>query len=69
MELKDTIDGMLSKDYKERFEEEYNQLTIRLTNLYDFLSQKGDKTLNNSNIKLLRIQAGLYGSIRRHIKR
>lgn len=57
MELKDTIDGMLSKDYKERFKAEYNQLTIRLTKLYDFLSQKGNKTLNNSNIKLLKYQA------------
>lgn len=29
MELKDTVDGMLSSDYKERFKAEYRQLQIR----------------------------------------
>lgn len=57
MTLKDTIDDMLSTDYKKRFIAEYNQLTIRLTKLYDFLSKKDDKTLNNGNIKLLKYQA------------
>lgn len=57
MTLKDTVDDMLSVDYKKRFIAEYNQLTIRLTKLYDFLSEKDDKTLNNGNIKLLKYQA------------
>lgn len=57
MTLKDTVDDMLSTDYKKRFIAEYNQLIIRLTKLYDFLSEKDDKTLNNGNIKLLKYQA------------
>lgn len=57
MTLKDTVDDMLSADYKKRFIAEYNQLIIRLTKLYDFLSEKDDKTLNNGNIKLLKYQA------------
>ena len=57
MTLKDTVDDMLSADYKKRFIAEYNQLTIRLTKLYDFLSKKDDKALNNGNIKLLKCQA------------
>lgn len=57
MTLKDTVDDMLSTDYKKRFIAEYNQLIIRLTKLYDFLSEKDDKTLNNVNIKLLKYQA------------
>ena len=38
MELKDTVDMMLSSDYKERFKAEYYQLKIRyykLKNMYD----------------------------------
>lgn len=33
MELKDTIEGMTSDDYKERFKAEYKQLIIRLEKL------------------------------------
>lgn len=33
MELKDTIDGMTSTDYKERFKAEYYQLKIRYEKL------------------------------------
>lgn len=32
-ELKDTVDGMLSSDYKERFKAEYYQLEIRFNKL------------------------------------
>lgn len=38
MELKDTVEGMLSDDYKERFVAEYQQVAIRerkLSNLID----------------------------------
>ena len=39
MELKDTIDLMQSKDYKERFKAEYYQLKIRREKLMDFLDR------------------------------
>lgn len=48
-ELKDTIDGMTSKDYKERFVAEYKQLIIRLSKL-EFIIAKA-KT-NNLEFKL-----------------
>ena len=32
MDLKDTVEGMLSEDYKERFKAEYLQTKIRMTN-------------------------------------
>lgn len=38
-ELKDTIDDMLSLDYKERFRAEYNQLKIRYTKLESMLNK------------------------------
>ena len=38
-ELKDTVDGMLSSDYKERFKAEYYQLEYR--------TRKLDKMLND----------------------
>lgn len=37
MELKDTVDGMLSDDYKERFKAEYDQLMIRASRLEKLL--------------------------------
>ena len=37
MELKDTVSGMLSADYKERFTAEYKQLSIRALKLEIFL--------------------------------
>ena len=37
MELRDTIPGMLSLDYKERFTAEYEQLSIRAQKLEIFL--------------------------------
>lgn len=56
MELKDTVDGMLSKDYKERFIAEYNQAVIRRDKLFDMLDKYINKTLcftPKSNIKVL----------------
>lgn len=35
-ELKDTVDGMLSTDYKERFVAEYQQTKIRYEKLKSF---------------------------------
>lgn len=39
MELKDTVDLMLSKDYKERFKAEYHQLSYRLRKLSEMLDK------------------------------
>ena len=36
--LKDTVDGMLSTDYKERFKAEYHQLRIRYNKLHDMVT-------------------------------
>lgn len=38
MELKDTVEGMLSTDYKERFKAEYQQLKIRFFSLWNMLA-------------------------------
>ena len=37
MEYKDTVDMMLSDDYKERMKAEYYQLKIRMEKLKDFI--------------------------------
>lgn len=42
MELKDTVAGMLSGDYKERFRAEYDQLRIRLEKL-DVLIRRAER--------------------------
>ena len=42
MKLKDTINGMISNDYKERFIAEYQQLVIRYKGLQSMLD-KWDK--------------------------
>ena len=39
MELKDTIEMMVSVDYKERFKAEYLQLKIRMTGLSNMLKK------------------------------
>ena len=39
MELKDTVEGMNSKDYKERFKAEYWQLKIRYEKLVHFITK------------------------------
>lgn len=37
MELKETVNGMLSEDYKERFIAEYQQVIIRLRSLKNMI--------------------------------
>lgn len=37
MELKETVEGMLSEDYKERFIAEYQQVIIRLRSLKNMI--------------------------------
>lgn len=44
MELKDTIKGMLSDDYRERFKAEYYQLKIRTEKLKAVLERLRNKT-------------------------
>ncbi len=39
MELKDTISGMTSADYRERFKAEYQQTKIRYEKLKDFANR------------------------------
>lgn len=46
MELKDTVEGMLSDDYKERFRAEYQQLIIRKNKLDSMLVKLKDGTLD-----------------------
>lgn len=46
MELKDTIELMLSDDYKERFKSEYAQLLIRQQKLFGMLVKYKAGTLN-----------------------
>ena len=42
MELKDTIDSMISEDYKERLKAEYNQVNIRIIKLSEAILEYGD---------------------------
>lgn len=42
MELKDTIELMQSKDYKDRFLAEYYQVVIRTVKLRDMVIKKGE---------------------------
>lgn len=59
MELKDTIDMMMSSDYKERFKAEYYQLKIRITKLQDMLNKYDNGTLGftpNCSINRLKYQ-------------
>lgn len=60
MELKDTVEAMLSKDYKERFKAEYNQLNIRLNKLRDMIEKYEAGKLDfkpTTPIDILKIQA------------
>ena len=46
MELKETVDLMLSDDYKERFTAEYRQLRIRCQKLADFINKAKNDELD-----------------------
>lgn len=46
IDLKDTVDDMLSADYKRRFKAEYNQLAIRVVKLQSMLNKYRDNKLN-----------------------
>lgn len=53
MELKDTIEGMTSKDYKERFKAEYQQTKIRYKKLKKFCDkiEVNEQILNIGSIE------------------
>lgn len=58
-ELKDTVTGMLSPDYKERFIAEYRQLSIRTLKLEIFLDNYRNGRLSfkpTCNMELLKQQ-------------
>lgn len=58
-ELRDTIPGMLSLDYKERFTAEYEQLSIRAQKLETFIDNYRNSRLSfkpTCNIELLEQQ-------------
>lgn len=66
MELKDTIEFMTSKNYKERFYGEYWQLKIRYQKLHKVIIKYEAKTLDfklTCPIELLRHQASLMGQL------
>ena len=46
MELKDTVEDMLSADYKKRFKAEYQQLVIRRNKLATMLKKHNNGELN-----------------------
>ena len=46
LELKDTIEDMLSDDYKERFIAEYNQVKIRVAKLESMITKYYKKELD-----------------------
>lgn len=52
MELKDTIEGMTSEDYKERFKAEYNQVVIRRNKLYKMIRDFADKPCFEPNCNM-----------------
>lgn len=45
--LKDTVKGMISEDYKERFIAEYSQLRIRILGLRNMLNQMFEGELDS----------------------
>ena len=62
MELKDTIELMQSKDYKERFKAEYRQLEIRIYKLEKMLVKYDAGTLGfnpDCSIALLKDQLSI----------
>lgn len=64
MDLKDTVEGMLSEDYKERFKAEYLQTKIRYDKLHTMIIKYEAGMLNfqpTCPIELLKNQAKYMG--------
>jgi hypothetical protein len=64
-ELKDTIDGMLSDDWKERFAAEYEQLSIRLEKLDSLIESSDENSLWCDRLPILAKQRLLMQSLKR----
>lgn len=65
MEFKDTVDMMLSEDYKERFKAEYYQTKIRYDKLHSMLVKYDAGTLGfelTCPVSTLRIQKSHMGN-------
>ena len=65
MELKDTVEEMLSDDYIQRFKAEYNQTKIRYNKLHKMLVKYEAKTLDfepSCPINILQMQANYMGN-------
>ena len=68
MELKDTVEGMTSPDYKERFKAEYNQTKIRYEKLKRFCNKievaaikAEEEPKHDCTLELLREQQRIMG--------
>lgn len=64
MELKDTVDMMVSSDYKERFKAEYYQTKIRYDKLHKMIVKYDAGTVDFSptcTLELLKKQASFMG--------
>ena len=64
MDLKDTVEGMLSEDYKERFKAEYLQTKIRYDKLHTMIIKYEAGVLNfqpTCPIELFKNQAKYMG--------
>lgn len=59
MDLKDTVELMLSNDYSKRLEAEYLQLDIRINKLKNILNNPIDKSSFDCPIELLHNQLKL----------
>lgn len=66
MELKDTIDGMISDDYKVRFKAEYEQIRIRCHKLCEILI-KDDKNLLNFKLTNKELLIEQYKAMNRYL--
>lgn len=72
MALKDTVDMMLSDDYKDQFKAEYKQLTCRINHLQKMVSsmEKGTrKDKSKSSLDLLHWQLDVMRSYQKVLKR
>ena len=66
MELRDTVEMMLSEDYRERFKAEYYQLEIRYRKLATMITNYECGRLDfepKCNIRMLREQRDLMGKL------
>lgn len=59
MELKDTVDLMLSSDYKDRFKAECYQVETRIEKLTKVLDEHPEGFSNGSDVELLKEQLSI----------